>query len=212
MQETDTSQQSQLNKLTQIVIELKAEHATSDKISTATDKLNDASEIQLEIVDQQLKLSKRLESKSERNDTLEQNANMLSLIVTFNNLFDFKASGTAYGLYLQPIPLRAPIVSRIRKLLEDQLQNKYILNNNYLRFIWVDFYLYTDNLESMYNVYDLGTRSEIKSPAQNDSLAKEFSATFLDFVNKMLKPKNQFLKMYTEQAQKDFEKDPIFKY
>ena len=212
MQVTDTSQQSQLNKLTQIVEELQAEHLTSDKIYSATDKLNQATKIQLQIINQQLKLSERLENKGEKNDTLEQNANMISLIVTFNALFDFKSSGDAYFLDRRPITVRAQAVTKIRQLLESQLQNKYVLNNSYLRYVWFDFYLYTTNLELAFNVYDLGTRSEIKDEIQHNLLAKQFSEKFLDFLNKMLKPKNQFLKMYTDRAEREYQKNPVFKY
>ena len=45
MQVTDTNQQSQLNKLTEIIYELKAEHLTSGKIFSTTDKLNQSTQI-----------------------------------------------------------------------------------------------------------------------------------------------------------------------
>lgn len=212
MQIIDTSQQSQLNKLTQIVEELQAEHLVSDKIYSTTDKLNQVTKIQSEIINQQLKLSERLETKAEKNDTIEQNANILSLIVTFNTLLDFKSSSDVYFLSKRPIQNRSVTVTRVRQLIESQLQNKYVLNNSYLRYIWFDFYLYTSNLEMEYNVYDLGTRSEIKDETQHNLLAKQFSEKFLDFLNKMLKPKNQFLQMYIERAQKEYQKNPVFKY
>ena len=212
MQITDTSQQSQLNKLTEIIEQLKEEHLTSGKIYSTTDKLNQSTKTQLEVINQQLKLAKRLETKTDRNDTIEQNANMLSLIVTFNALFDFKSSGDAYFLDRRPIADRSKIVRNVRQLLESQLQNKYVLENSYLRYVWFDFYLYVSNLEFEFNVYDLGTRSSIKNDSEHNTLAKQFSAKYLDFLNKMLKPKNEFLKLYIDKAQNEFQKNPTFKY
>ena len=153
-----------------------------------------------------------METKTDRNDTIEQNANMLSLIVTFNALFDFKSSGDAYFLDRRPIADRSKIVRNVRQLLESQLQNKYVLENSYLRYVWFDFYLYVSNLEFEFNVYDLGTRSSIKNDSEHNTLAKQFSAKYLDFLNKMLKPKNEFLKLYIDKAQNEFQKNPTFKY
>lgn len=211
MQITDTSQQSQLNKLTTIIDQLKNEQLTSDKIYAATANLNQSTKTQLEIINQQLKLAKRLESKDDRNDIIEQNANMLSLIITFNALFDFKSSSGAYFLDRRIIPDRSKIVKNVRELLESQLQNKYVLDNSYLRYVWFDFYLYVSNLEFEFNVYDLGTRSSIKNEIEHNILAKLFSEKYLAFLNKMLKTKNEFLKLYSEKAKFEFQKKPTFR-
>jgi hypothetical protein len=212
MQTTDTSQQSQINKLTEIIEELKVEHLTSGKIYSTTDKLNQSTKIQLDVINQQLKLAKRLESKADSSNTTEQSANMLSIIVAFNTLFDFKSSADAYFLDRRAISTRSQSVSRIRQLLENQLQNKYVLENSYLRYIWFEFYLYVSNLEFEFNMYDLGTRESIRNDAEHNILAKHFSEKYMAFLNKMLKPKNEFLSLYINKAKNEFEKNPTFKY
>lgn len=212
MQIADTSQQSQLNKLTQIIDELRTEHQLSDKIYETTGKLNASTELQLQTIKQQMYLAKQVADRANENDTLEQNANMLSLITTFNTLLNFKTSYDAYSMHKSTVNSRSATVARIRELLESQLQNKFVLENAYLKFVWFDFYLFVSNLEFDYSVYDLGTRSVIKDDKQHDEIARLFSNRYLDFLNKMLKPKNAFLKMYSERAHNEYLSSPKFSY
>ena len=137
---------------------------------------------------------------------------MLSLIVTFNALFDIKSSYDAYFLDRRPIGNRSKIVGQVRKLLENQLQNKYVLENNYLRFVWFEFYFYTSDLEFEYNLYDLGTRGKIKDDIMHNSLASQFTDKYLFFLNKMSKTKSEFQNLYIDKAKNEYEKNPTFKY
>ncbi|MEO5942748.1 MAG: hypothetical protein ABIP30_12580 [Ferruginibacter sp.] len=212
MQKTDTSQQSQLNKLTEIIREIQKEQALSSNLNQKTDNLNNTSKIQSNIVTQQLFLSKRLESKIQKNDSLAQDADMLSIIETFNKLFDIQISREAIFIDRRSTNQRSEIVQTVRILLESQLNNKLILDNNYLRFVWFDFYDFTTSLEYQFKLYDAGTRSMVRNESENNQLATEFSKRFLDFLNKMLKPKNTFIQNYKKNSFEKYNKDSTFKY
>lgn len=102
MQFNDQSQQKQLNKLVEILDEVRQERILSDQLNTTTQNLTKNSLIQSDIVLQQLTLAKKLEVKNSFADSLTQNANMLSVIITFNELFDPNFSREAIFLYNRP--------------------------------------------------------------------------------------------------------------
>jgi len=212
MQKEDTRQQSQLLKLTEIIKEIQIQQALSSNLNQKTENLNNTAKIQSEIINQQLFLSKRLESKIEKNDSISQDVDMLSIIMTFNKLFDVQIARQAIFIDKLSINQRTPIIQAVRIPLESQLNNKLVLNNPYLRYVWFDFYDFTANLEYEMKIYDVGTRSTIKDENANTELAKEFSKRFLDFLNKMLKPKNTFIENYKKTSTEKYDKTPVFKY
>jgi len=199
MQRTDTSQQSQLNKLTEIVEELKAERLTSTKTYQITEQLNQSTKTQLKIINQQLGLATRLESKAARNDTIEKNANLHSLFLTFHEIYDFKTSGNAFQLDRVPIQSRAETVNEIKLKLESQLKNKFLHDDKSLNKIWFGFYFYVRDLEFEFDVYHLGSTGTIKNENDHNALAAQFVKKFLSFLNSMLKEEKKFLKYFSDE-------------
>lgn len=160
--------------------------------SSISHRLYKTGNLQSQIVQQQLNLSKRQEEKFVIDDSLENVANTQAVFKTFNKLVDLDLFLPASVIDRLDIKNQLMIVRRVKEALEEQISNKYFLKDTSIRLVWFGFYQYTA-------VYEEGLAIKASKPTltqqelvEYGNKAKGFSSFFLMFTNAMRQLRNDF--------------------
>jgi hypothetical protein len=173
-----TSQQ--ITKLSNILADAEAQYLLS-KGSNRTGR------IQARVIQDQLKLLKTQENKFNVDDSLENVANTISIIKTFDKMLEpdlfFKASMQGSLIPKE----RLKIVRKVKALLEEQIANKFFLKNDDLRTVWFTFYNYTAVYEERLALVEIGSKFTQQEEILFGVMTNNFSSFFSNFTNVMRK-------------------------
>lgn len=167
LSQNDSSQQLQINKLKDILMEIKIQNdiarnqtdalikvvAETNKINISTNNLIAGSKRQTGLILQQVLLSKRTDSISNANVVLANESDLLKFRKVFEEARDVNMMSRMMKLYLDQTPDISTLTD-LRNIFEKGIDNKIFLTDSLIKTEWYTFYQHLKIAEDQIKVFN----------------------------------------------------------
>lgn len=195
----DTAQQQQINKLSDILSEVRKENQSLVDLVKSNKRQNELSssmigklEYQLAVSNQQFALAKKNDSLSDYKYSLDYEKDYLSFKEAYEDLFSIPTIFQFGSLHQMPNKQKLDFLKNVSSKFQSQFRNSFYLSNPGLKKIWYDYTSYINSNQFDLNLYITGSnRDVIKDDNGLIVRCKAIMNEHLRVYNLLLKAMNQ---------------------